>query len=233
MTRIGWLTFAAIALLPARAAAGAADWRSAGGTLFVGRGGPAVSSETAPLFGDETEQRVPDPVQPYALSVSRAAARYGLDPKLLHALVTVESAYDASAVSPAGAAGLVQLTPGTAAAMGVADRRDVDQNLDGGARYLVAQVVRFGDLRLALAAYNAGPARVARLGRVPSIHETQAYVVAVVDCYLALTAGRSVRSSKACKPTVMTGPLESLQEVSRPGELFVRSAMATPPARVP
>ena len=69
----------------------------------------------------------------------------------------------------------------------------------GGAAYLAQQILRFGDLRLALAAYNAGPGRVARLGRIPDIPETQAYVSAVVDCYLALTAGRGVRSSRECR----------------------------------
>lgn len=59
--------------------------------------------------------------------------------------------------------------------------------------------MRFGDLRLALAAYNAGPARVARLGRVPDIPETRAYVAGVVDCYLALTAGRAVHAPPDCR----------------------------------
>lgn len=103
------------------------------------------------------------------------------------------------AVSPAGAGGLTQLMPATAAALGVSDRFDAAANLTGGADYLARQLVRFGDVRLALAAYNAGPERVARLGRVPRIAETQAYVTAVVDCYLALSAGRSVRSARDCQ----------------------------------
>ena len=128
-----------------------------------------------------------------------AAERHGLDPKLLHALVVVESAYRNEACSPVGACGLAQLMPGTAAELGVRDRFDPAENLSGGAAYLARQMLRFGDLRLALAAYNAGPGRVARLGRIPDIRETQEYVVSVVDCYLALTAGRGVRSSRECR----------------------------------
>lgn len=111
----------------------------------------------------------------------------------------VESGYRADAVSPMGAGGLTQLMPGTAAELGVRDRFDVEQNLSGGADYLARQMLRFGDVRLALAAYNSGPARVARLGRIPDIAETRAYVVAVVDCYLALTAGRGARNARDCR----------------------------------
>ena len=104
------------------------------------------------------------------------------------------------ALSPVGAGGLTQLMPGTALELGVRDRFDPVENLRGGADYLARQIRRFGDLRLALAAYNAGPARVARLGRVPDIAETQAYVATVVDCYLALTAGQGITSSTQCRP---------------------------------
>ena len=76
----------------------------------------------------------------------------------------------------------------------------LESNLRGGADYLARQILRFGDLRLALAAYNSGPDRVARLGRIPNITETQNYVVTVINCYLALTAGRGVRSSRECTP---------------------------------
>ena len=102
-------------------------------------------------------------------------------------------------MSPAGAGGLTQLMPRTAEDLGVRDRFDPVANLRGGADYLARQLVRFGDVRLALAAFNAGPERVARLGRVPRIPETEAYVSAVVDCYLALSAGRGVRSARDCR----------------------------------
>ncbi|MBT9470229.1 MAG: lytic transglycosylase domain-containing protein [Pseudomonadota bacterium] len=113
-----------------------------------------------------------------------------------------ESAYQADALSAApggGAAGLTQLMPQTARELGVQDRFDPTENVFGGAQYLAAQLRRFGDVRLALAAYNAGPSRVARLGRAPDFPETRDYVVKVVDCYLALTAGRTIRSARDCR----------------------------------
>lgn len=178
---------------PVLANAQAIDWGRAGGDLF-GR----------PLDGAEMEmdgEAVPrlDPLnQPFGAAVAAAAERHGIDPKLLHALVLTESAYRPDARSPAGAGGLTQLMPGTALELGVRNRFDPVENLMGGADYLTRQIVRFGDLRLALAAYNAGPARVERLGRVPDIAETRAYVTTVVDCYLALTVGRRLTSSRQC-----------------------------------
>jgi len=138
--------------------------------------------------------------QPYQAIIDEAASEHGLDPKLLHALVATESAYRPQALSPAGAGGLTQLMPDTARELGVRDRWDPEENVRGGARYLAQQIVRFRDLRLALAAFNAGPARVARLGRVPDIRETQDYVRSVLDCYLALAAGRSVTNAVQCRP---------------------------------
>lgn len=172
------------------------DWRPAGGDLFVG----VVPEAPAPEAADLEAVRLADLDQPFADAIADAADRHGLDRKLLHALVVVESAYRAQACSHAGACGLTQLMPGTAADLGVRDRFDPYENLRGGADYLARQILRFGDLRLALAAYNSGPDRVARLGRIPNITETQNYVVSVINCYLTLTAGRGVRSSRECVP---------------------------------
>ena len=172
------------------------DWRPAGGDLFVGA---AVDATTSDVAGVEAV-RLADLDQPFAEAIAEAADRHGLDRKLLHALVVVESAYRPQACSHAGASGLTQLMPGAAADLGVRDRFDPYENLRGGADYLARQILRFGDLRLALAAYNSGPDRVARLGRIPNITETQNYVVTVINCYLALTAGRGVRSSRECSP---------------------------------
>lgn len=197
MVRRTLITLAAL-LSASTASAQTVDWRAAGGDLFaaVDTGEPvAEPSAEEPL---DTPQLAPLS-QPFMAAIATAAERHGLDPKLLHALVVVESAYRNEACSPVGACGLAQLMPGTAADLGVRDRFDPVENLSGGAAYLARQMLRFGDLRLALAAYNAGPGRVARLGRIPDIRETQEYVVSVVDCYLALTAGRGVRSSRECR----------------------------------
>ncbi|HVL39761.1 MAG TPA: lytic transglycosylase domain-containing protein, partial [Fimbriimonadaceae bacterium] len=103
---------------------------------------------------------------------------------LLDALVAEESAYDPNARSRAGAMGLSQLMPGTARELGVADPFDPAQNLRGGAKYLAQMLQRFGDLRLALAAYNAGPGAVEKAGlAVPPYRETQEYVERVMKSY--------------------------------------------------
>lgn len=183
--------------LGAPAAAQSVDWRAAGGDLFGRAAAEAVPAEAAP---DGAVPRVAPLSQPYQDAIAAAAEAHGLDEKLLHALVLTESAYRPDAVSPAGAGGLTQLMPATARELGVRDRFDPRENLLGGADYLARQILRFQDLRLALAAYNAGPGRVARLGRVPDIAETRNYVATVVDCYLALTAGRGLTSSTQCRP---------------------------------
>jgi soluble lytic murein transglycosylase-like protein len=152
-----------------------------------------------PLAGDYSQVRLLPSSQPLDALISKIAIETGLDPKLLHALVIIESAYNTRAVSPVGARGLTQLMPGTAAELGVRNVYDSEENLRGGARYLALQIGRFSDIRLALAAYNAGPNRVARLGRVPDFTETQNYVRDGIDCYLALTAGRGIRNRSQCR----------------------------------
>jgi soluble lytic murein transglycosylase-like protein len=208
---VGRALLLALALMAGPAFADAPTWRGAGGGLFIDPGlrtqpgVPAPASSSSTRAGQTMEEpgqadvRLLPPDQPLDALISRIAAETGLDPKLLHALVIVESGYDPGAISAAGARGLTQLMPGTARELGVRDAFDAEQNLRGGARYLAVQIARFGDLRLALAAYNAGPGRVARLGRVPAFAETQAYVRDAIDCYLALTAGRGIRHRRQCR----------------------------------
>ena len=112
------------------------------------------------------------------------AAKYGLDPELVLAVVSVESNFKARAVSPKGAQGLMQLMPRTAAELGVPDSFDPAANLDGGTRYLQALLAHYrGDLPKALAAYNAGVGAVARHGGVPPYRETREYVKRVMGRY--------------------------------------------------
>jgi soluble lytic murein transglycosylase-like protein len=114
-------------------------------------------------------------------SIQKAAARYGLSPDLIRGVIRAESNFQAGAVSSAGAQGLMQLMPETAGDLGVTKPFDIQQNIDGGSRYLRQMLDRFGgNLKLALAAYNAGPGAVEKYeGRVPYA-ETQEYVKRVL-----------------------------------------------------
>jgi len=124
-------------------------------------------------------------VRPYEALIDRTARAYGLDPALVHAVVSVESGYDARAVSKRGAAGLMQLMAPTAARYGVSDRLDPSQNLRAGTQHLRELLELFAnDLELALAAYNAGVQAVERHGRrIPPYAETQSYVPRVLRAY--------------------------------------------------
>lgn len=112
---------------------------------------------------------------PYLNMAREAARRHGVPEDLFMRLVQQESGWNPNAVSHKGARGLAQLMPGTAAILGV-NPDDPAQNLDGGARYLRQQYDTFGDWRLALAAYNAGPGAVQQHGGIPPYRETQNYV---------------------------------------------------------
>lgn len=120
----------------------------------------------------------------YVPLIREAELRYRLPARLLQALVWTESRYNPMALSPAGAAGLAQLMPGTARELGVTNRHDPAQNIDGGARYLRQMLDRFGSIHLALAAYNAGPGAVTKAGGIPRNRETPGYVRSVLDRWM-------------------------------------------------
>ncbi len=138
-----------------------------------------------PLPPSSGEGRVP-----YQAAIEAAARRQGIDPLLVQAVIEIESGFDPQATSPAGAQGLMQLMPATARALGVADPYDPIQSIEGGTRYLADQLRRFGDLALALAAYNAGPGAVAAAGGIPENGETPRYVERALARYAELVAGR-------------------------------------------
>jgi soluble lytic murein transglycosylase-like protein len=116
--------------------------------------------------------------------ITEAARYYGLPPALVKAVIAVESSFEPSAISPAGAQGLMQLVPPTARDMYVRDAFDPRDNVYGGVRYLRILTNRFrGDLRRTIAAYNAGPTAVERAADVPPIAETRTYVQRVLVLY--------------------------------------------------
>jgi cell wall-associated NlpC family hydrolase len=117
---------------------------------------------------------------PYADLFTQAGNRYGVSPALLAAVAKTESGFNSSAVSSAGAQGLMQFMPATATGLGV-DTSDPASSIDGAARYLSSLTEQFGSTELALAAYNAGPATVQRYGGIPPYGETQSYVQKVTS----------------------------------------------------
>jgi soluble lytic murein transglycosylase-like protein len=149
------------------------------------------------VSAERSEPPQPEAVTPIATPAARAvraprelvdeaARRYGLPPELLHSVARVESAYRVDAVSPKGAIGIMQLMPGTAAAL-EADPRDPEQNVDAGVRHLRDLLVRYGGATgKALAAYNAGAGAVKKYNGIPPYQETQLYVEKVLRNYWRL-----------------------------------------------
>ena|SRR5687768_695123 len=131
--------------------------------------------------------------------IEEVARVHALEGALIHAVVSIESAYNPRAVSKKGAAGLMQLMPETAHRYGVTDRFDPLQNLHGGARYLTELLKMFnGNLSLTLAAYNAGENNVIKYGnRIPPFQETRAYVPKVLDLYRKYQAGAKLARSRS------------------------------------
>ena len=139
--------------------------------------------------------------------LAKAGGEHNLDVDLLASLVKAESGGNARAVSSAGARGLMQLMPGTAADLGVRDIFSPDENVRGGSAYLDALLVRYHDkLALALAAYNAGPAAVDRYHGIPPYSETQAYVARVIHEFNRRVLAREAQARRAMAAAAITEP---------------------------
>jgi soluble lytic murein transglycosylase-like protein len=127
----------------------------------------------------------------YDREISEASERYGIPEPLIRAVIRVESGFNPRAVSRKGARGLMQLMPQTAALLGVSDSFNPRQNIDAGVRHLKGLVERFGDdMRIVLAAYNAGEQAVISHGGIPPFPETRQYVSRVLEVYGSTTVGR-------------------------------------------
>lgn len=161
--------------------------------------------------------RLPAGSEPVNEIVDEMSARHGVDPLLVHAVIHCESAYNRLAISPKGAEGLMQLIPETARRMGVQNSFDSRQNIEGGVRYLSELQVRYSDLRLVLAAYNAGEKAVDRYGGIPPYSETQEYVYRVGKRFGDLR--RMAQKRAAATPATVVAKAEEPEY--RPLEAFL------------
>lgn len=140
------------------------------------------------------------------ISIDRHSADQSVDPKLVRAVIQVESGYNHRARSHKGAMGLMQLMPATASQMRVSDPYDPDENVRGGTRYLRHLIDRFpGRIDLAVAAYNAGPGAVERYNGIPPYRETRDYVKRVLALYQGVEPALSFASSPGTGSISLSG----------------------------
>lgn len=155
-----------------------------------------VAASLPGLRGDIIQRR-----QNWWPIVAAAECRYGIPAGLLDAVILQESRYKIAAVSPKGAIGLAQLMPGTAGELGVANAFDPVSNIDGGGRYLRAQLERFNSVQLGVAAYNAGPGAVRAARGIPMNSETPNYVRRVLDFWY-LSSGDPLAGARRMAQTL-------------------------------
>ena len=200
---------APVATPPSPASAGSTDFAARLASVTGAAPTAATTDPSATTAAGATGTASgPGAATPYAAEIDAAAAKYHVDPALLRGLIRQESNFNANATSPAGARGLTQLMPGTAAALGV-DPSVPAQAIEGGAKYLRQQLDRFGnDPAKALAAYNAGPGAVQRYGGVPPYAETQNYVRKVLGFAAEYRQAAPASTATAAAASV-TSPLSA------------------------
>ena len=179
-----WLGLALTLAAPAGANGPVVTFVDETGTLnFTNRPHEPRYRRMTEIRGERARAPRPPPGWAHDGIVTLAARQNDVPVALVKAVIAAESAFDPAAISHKGAQGLMQLMPITAAELGVADPLRPDENVRGGVRYLRHLIDRYGDLSLALAAYNAGPTAVDRYGGVPPYRETEAYVKRVLTYY--------------------------------------------------
>lgn len=188
-----------------------------------------VDPRTGKLARREIARHAPAaPPASISALVEQSAKAHAVDPLLVHSIIQVESNYDATALSPKGAAGLMQLMPPTARMLGVSNSFDPGENIEAGVKYLKYLQDLYKDDRLALAAYNAGPAAVDRYKQVPPYQETRQYVDKVGKRYQEARSSVEKKTSAVDAPGQRT-PAEPQfprleQYLDQDGRVYLRTA---------
>ncbi|NMA66351.1 MAG: lytic transglycosylase domain-containing protein [Clostridiaceae bacterium] len=144
---------------------------------------PLVSGSYESIYPRLSQTQIQELMPRIDAAIEKFSEEYGVDPLLIRAVIKQESDFQPFALSTSGAMGLMQLMPKTAEGLGVSDPYNIEENIRGGVRYLSYQLDTFNDLKLALAAYNAGPNAVRKHGGIPPYEQTQNYVKKVTGYY--------------------------------------------------